>query len=655
MRMRNFLFLGATVIPVALACSQQPVSQIDTQTPGQPDSTVYTLHTTTREVNLDVVVTDAAGHPVHGLTRDNFRVLDEGQPQTLRGFDEHRGSTVPAAPEFKLPPNTFTNYVPAGNPEASIVILFDSLDTPIDDQSKAYVEVQDFLKDLAPGTSVAIFDLNERMNLVQGFTTDRVILLNALKDKRAQPKYSPLLGTGNETWRQQILNTGMLMLGRYLSGFPGRKNLIWFTVNIPGSFNSRTASIQAGAPPGSLAGAGIAVDTLAPPPITALQPDGVAGGDPRLPTTPTVAPNAVPTAPVPDRPPPALGNVSGNPFQYLTNLIDDSKSTSDVLTLSKVVVYPVDPRQLMTPFEMGANPGFRFEQAAMEDIADATGGHAFYNRNGLKSSMQEIVAKGSDFYTLTYSPTSTRWDGSYRKLKVQTVGEAPRTAGSAGLHLEYRPGYYAADHITSKLAQENGFAPQSTSGDDFRLVTELTPGKASAAELPKENLQASMTMGQIPPTELILNASVKPSASPLKLEKGETMPDGDFMRDKFKHQPYREYDVLFATDVHGLQLPRSPDGLHHGGVEFVAVVYTDQGDVVNSFSVKISLNLREESYRALLQNGLGKKHSIAIPIKGNYVVRLGVHDLNSDRMGALEFPLSSVNLAVAGVGQGGTP
>jgi VWFA-related protein len=642
MRIPVLVFVAAMISPLTGARAQQTATPA-AQNPGQPDSSVYTLHSTVREVNLDVVVTDASGHPVHGLTRDNFKILDEGVPQTLRGLDEHSNPKTPAAPEFKLPPNTFTNFAPAGNPNASFVILFDSLDTPMDYQPSAYVQATEFLKDLAPGTSVAIFDLNDRMNLVQGFTTDRAVLLNALKDKRAQPKYSALLGTGNEMWRQQILNDGMLMLGRYLSGFPGRKNLIWLTVNIPGSINSRTATISAGAPPGSLAGAEIAtVPEVTAPPLTPQPTDGAAAGDKRGPNPPNGAPT--------NRPAP--GAVPQDPFQYLANAIDDSKSTSNVLTLSRVVVYPVDPRELMTPFVQASNPGFRFEQSAMDDVADATGGQAFYNRNGLKSIMQEIVAKGSDYYTLTYSPTSTRWDGTYRKLKVQMVGAA---AGSPALHLEYRPGYYAADRLTSKLAQQSAFEAQGTSDEDFQLASEVGTGAGAAGALPKENLQASMTMGQIPPTQLILNASVKPSLSPLKLLKGETMPNGDFMREKFQRQPYREFDVLFATDVHGLQLPRSPDGLHHGGVEFVAVVYTDEGDVVNSFKVRMVLNLREDSYRSLLQNGMGTKHSIAIPIKGNYVVRLGVHDLNSDRVGALQFPLSSVNIGVAGVGQGGTP
>jgi VWFA-related protein len=643
------------------------------QPPAQANEPVYTLHATRREVNLDVVVTDRSGKPVEGLKRDDFRVFDEGKPQALLGFMEHLGSGTPTEAEFKLPPNTFTNYAPVGNPNASFVILFDSLDSTIDVQQRAFVEATDFLKDLAPGTSVAIFDLNQRMNLVQGFTTDRTVLLNALKDKRAQPQYSALLGTGNEVWRQQILNEGMMMLGRYLSGFPGRKNLIWFTVNIPGSVNSRTASIHEGAPPGALAGAGVATDVA--PTASTLTTQTVVGqalGVDQQGQATAGSPDAVQSAQTTfgsqgtganGQPAPAgnrgNGQVSGvssqDPFQTLTNLIDDSKSTSDVLTLSRVVVYPVDPRELMTPQEMAANPNYRFEQAAMQDVAEATGGEAFYNRNGIKSIMQEIVAKGSDYYTLTYSPTNTKWDGTFRKLKVETVGVGGRTDQS-GFHLEYRPGYYAADRLVPKGELASGFT--SSNNDQFVLESELKGdigGIGLPPPLPKESLQVSMTIGQIPPTELILNASVKPSASALKLVKGATMPEGDYMRDKFKRQPYRMYDVLFATDLHRLQLPRSPDGLHHGGVEFVAVVYTDQGDVVNSFKVTISLNLKEDSYRALLKNGLGTKHSIAIPVKGNYVVRLGVHDLNSDRVGALEFPLTAVNLGVAGVGQQGTP
>lgn len=667
MRVLLFLLFGAMVMPVPGAWSQQVESPAPQNSP-QTATPMYTLHSTVREVNLDVVVTDSKGNPVHGLTRNDFSVLDEGNPQTLRGFTEHNGSTAPAEPEFRLPPNTFTNYVPLGNTNASFVILFDSLDSAVEDQQKAFVAANDFLKDLAPGTSVAIFDLHDRMSLVQGFTTDRQVLLYALKDKRTQPRTSPLLGTGNEQWRQQILDEGMMMLGRYLSGFPGRKNLIWFIVNIPGSLNARTDSIQAGAPTGSLPGAEVGVDSsLAASPLSAQttveQPVGgyqqgqsivgSQGTGQNLQQSPAGIQQTIGQVNGNVRP---AGNLGQNPFVALTNLIDDSKSISDVLTLSRVVVYTVDPRQMMTPFEQAANPGYLFEQGAMQDVANATGGEAFVNRNGIKSIMQEIVAKGSDYYTLTYSPTNLKWDGSFRKLKVETVSGAGQ---SAAPHLEYRPGYYAADRVVNKEALASGLAnTTNTANDQFLLASEVSSelGKVGLpSSLQKSGLQTSMTMGQIPPTELILNASVRPSLSALKLSKDAAMPEGDYMRDKFKHQPYRMYDVLFATDASRFQLPQSPDGLHHGGVEFVAAVYTDQGDVVNSFKVVISLNLKDDSYRALLKNGMGTKHSIAIPVKGNYVVRLGVHDVNSDRIGALEFPLTAISQGVAGVGQQETP
>ncbi|HTW23577.1 MAG TPA: VWA domain-containing protein, partial [Candidatus Baltobacteraceae bacterium] len=37
-------------------------------------------------VNVDAVVTDADGNLVTGLKRDNFRILDEGQPQQITNF-----------------------------------------------------------------------------------------------------------------------------------------------------------------------------------------------------------------------------------------------------------------------------------------------------------------------------------------------------------------------------------------------------------------------------------------------------------------------------------------------------------------------------------------------------------------------------------------
>ncbi len=59
------------------------------------------------------------------------------------------------------------------------------------------------------------------------------------------------------------------------------------------------------------------------------------------------------------------------------------------------------------------------------------------------------------------------------------------------------------------------------------------------------------------------------------------------------------------------------------------------------------LDLSEDNYRQLLTIGLPAEHQIAIPVKGNYFLRVGVHDVSSDHVGALEIPVDEVHINVA--------
>ena len=54
-----------------------------------------------RVANVDVVVTDRTGHPVHGLTKDDFEILENGKPQTITNFYE-----VGSAPSLPLTVST---------------------------------------------------------------------------------------------------------------------------------------------------------------------------------------------------------------------------------------------------------------------------------------------------------------------------------------------------------------------------------------------------------------------------------------------------------------------------------------------------------------------------------------------------------------------
>jgi hypothetical protein len=53
-------------------------------------------------VTVDVVVTDKAGNPVSGLTKDDFTVLDEGRPQPISSFESIR---VPVPGRLRPPPS----------------------------------------------------------------------------------------------------------------------------------------------------------------------------------------------------------------------------------------------------------------------------------------------------------------------------------------------------------------------------------------------------------------------------------------------------------------------------------------------------------------------------------------------------------------------
>jgi Ca-activated chloride channel family protein len=73
----------ATVVPKkTLPATPPPEKQPDKINPNE----IYTLRTTTNLVNVDVLVTDSNGNPIPSLSKKNFRILDDGVPQTITNF-----------------------------------------------------------------------------------------------------------------------------------------------------------------------------------------------------------------------------------------------------------------------------------------------------------------------------------------------------------------------------------------------------------------------------------------------------------------------------------------------------------------------------------------------------------------------------------------
>ena len=129
----------------------------------------------------------------------------------------------------------------------------------------------------------------------------------------------------------------------------------------------------------------------------------------------------------------------------------------DELEATRIAVYPVDARGLTVTFSLK----MVFQQMQMDDTAQATGGHAFYNTNGLEDAARRVVSNSSHFYTLSYHPADDKLDNKWHKVKVEVEDKK--------YDLSYRRGYY----------DDGSNLPQRTSGERAALAIDgVAPHKS---------------------------------------------------------------------------------------------------------------------------------------------------------------------------------
>ena len=140
-----------------------------------------------RIVVLDVVITGRNHRPVTGLHKQDFLVSEDGKPQTITYFEEHTGAQ-PINPNPAnlpdLPPNVFTNIPRVKPSDAVTILLLDSLNTPLTEQSHVRSQVLKYLKKPQPGGRMAIFTLGTQLRLAQGFTDDPALLTAAVNNRK---------------------------------------------------------------------------------------------------------------------------------------------------------------------------------------------------------------------------------------------------------------------------------------------------------------------------------------------------------------------------------------------------------------------------------------------------------------------------------------
>lgn len=177
---RRFPFL----IPFAVAVFCSPLTAQVVE-PRSPSELVFGEEIDVRVVNLEVVVEDRKGERVRGLSRDDFRILVDGEEVDVQYFSEvadrqvvmSGGETPPA---LAGGPEVVTNYV----------LFVDDDHTHVTFRRPVLNGFRVRLDTLGPRDQVAVVvKSHRRLEVVSGFTTDREATRAALAELEIGGRY----------------------------------------------------------------------------------------------------------------------------------------------------------------------------------------------------------------------------------------------------------------------------------------------------------------------------------------------------------------------------------------------------------------------------------------------------------------------------------
>ena len=578
MRPHRIALLSTFVLLALAATSAQ-------NNPSENTAGSSVLTTTSRSVIVDVVVTTGTGEPIVGLGKQDFQVLEDGKPQSIEFFEEHTAANPSAAPLPVLPPHVFTNQ-PTALPGGTVtMLLLDSLNTEPADRARVIAQVADFLRTLHPGDRVALFALNTKLKLLQGFTDDIALLQAALnsetvtgvktidtrtreddlRDKelvsmagnafsaQAQARSLNEYAQTKQGAQASITLTALDQLARSLAAIPGRKNVLWFATRFPVS----------------------------------------------------VFPNG------PERQTESNGR----------ELPEDVRQSANLLTQSRVALYPVSAQGILIDSTMDADTSGQPEgndfaraplqqttanaanTAAMEQLARDTGGKAIYTTNDLKQAAARVVENGSRYYTLAYTPTDGKLDGKFRRIEVKL------TQGK--YQLAYRRGYFADD---------------ATAANAKPALDPLVP---------------LMVRGLPSNTQIVYRLKMLPDPA----QPAPDAPRAGGNQQLAGH--VTRYKVEFVIPAAGLNFIDAPDGGHSVKVEVALVAYGHDGTTLNWTGGTMTMNLNAASYAKAQRTGIAAPIEIDLP-DVNVDLATGIYDLDSRPAGTLEIPVSAAADATGG-------
>ncbi len=144
-------------------------------------------------VEVPVTVLAKDGTPVRGLTRANFEIRDDGDPRAIESFD-----TIDFAAERGA--KALSPLNPASR--RNFLLLFDLSYSNPQSVTRAQDAARNFISRSIGGrdlVAVGILDVDRGSRFVTAFTTDRSLLIAAIKDPASFRSFDPLQIGGNSS------------------------------------------------------------------------------------------------------------------------------------------------------------------------------------------------------------------------------------------------------------------------------------------------------------------------------------------------------------------------------------------------------------------------------------------------------------------------
>ncbi len=420
--------------------------------PTSPD-TGSPLRVTARLVDVGVVAYDKRGHPVTDLKPEDFEIFDNGRKQKVRFFSRAGGAPAEDSAKVLDQPTVSNRRAADAKPEIgategnTTILLIDSSSLAWADLTHARGEMLRFLRALPANESVGLYVVkaNGLQVLEEGMADHAMLaaklsqwmpsakeLARAQEEERrnrqqfdevlhpadlqyvngnsgsapdmAEPVDPKLRDFGSNPGREAL--SILVVVARHLAAIPGHKNLVWVTSdNVLADWTDKAVSSDKGSKhiEGFVLRAQEAMNdahvSIYPLDASQLETQAI---------DPSLKNHNIQLAPSVLAPPPPQGG--GPQAGRIT-----AEMTQDL--------HPI--------------------QAAIQEMAQATGGRAIPRAGDMAAALNGVVEDGRATYLLSFSPDVPA-DDQYHLLTVKLPARR-------GVTLRYRTGYqYAREPATLK-------------------------------------------------------------------------------------------------------------------------------------------------------------------------------------------------------------